>query len=80
MVFVPSQYLRFNFSQSCYSPGALSYIIVLLIQMSMDERCEAIQHDIETAINCCLISYDQSAWRKEVNVSVIEYVRPFRYR
>ncbi|KAI8576554.1 hypothetical protein K450DRAFT_256172 [Umbelopsis ramanniana AG] len=54
-------------SQSSYSPSILSYVTLLLIQMSMDERCEAILPDIETAICCCLHSYDQNLWKKEVD-------------
>ncbi|KAI9286911.1 hypothetical protein BC943DRAFT_217199 [Umbelopsis sp. AD052] len=54
-------------SQPSYSPSILSYVTVLLIQMSMDERCEAIQSDIETAISCCMHSYDQNVWKKEVD-------------
>ncbi|CAO3677837.1 unnamed protein product [Umbelopsis ramanniana] len=54
-------------SQSSYSPCILSYVTVLLIQMSMDERCEAIQYDIEMSINCCLNSYEPSVWKKEVD-------------
>jgi hypothetical protein len=54
-------------SKSSYDANALSYVITLFIQMSMDQRCEAIAYDIEKAIRCCLDSYSQSMWKREVN-------------
>ncbi|GAB5591474.1 rab32 [Umbelopsis nana] len=54
-------------SQSSYSPSVLSYVIMLLIQMSMDPQCEEIAYDIEKAIRCCLESYNKHLWKKEVD-------------